>query len=80
MACMIANSHALARYASICQEYDIVPIVEPEVLMDGEHDIKRCFEVTNEMNVEQILQNAPCKAYLVNSLAESPLRHFKVTR
>ena len=49
MACMIANSHALARYASICQEYDIVPIVEPEVLMDGEHDIKRCFEVTNEM-------------------------------
>ncbi|GAB01587.1 MULTISPECIES: 4-(cytidine 5'-diphospho)-2-C-methyl-D-erythritol kinase [Acinetobacter] len=37
-------------------------------------------EVTNEMDVEQILQNAPCKAYLVNSLAESPLRHFKVTR
>lgn len=37
-------------------------------------------EVTNEMNVEQILQNVPCKAYLVNSLAESPLRHFKVTR
>jgi 4-diphosphocytidyl-2-C-methyl-D-erythritol kinase len=37
-------------------------------------------EVTIEMNVEQILQNAPCKAYLVNSLAESPLRHFKVTR
>jgi len=37
-------------------------------------------EVTNEMNVEQILQNAPCKAYLVNSLAESPIRHFKVTR
>ena len=40
-ACMIANSHALARYASICQEFDIVPIVEPEVLMDGEHDIKK---------------------------------------
>lgn len=37
-------------------------------------------EVTNKMNVEQILQNAPCKAYLVNSLAESPIRHFKVTR
>ncbi|EPF73135.1 4-diphosphocytidyl-2-C-methyl-D-erythritol kinase [Acinetobacter gyllenbergii] len=36
-------------------------------------------EVTNEMDIEQILQNAPCKAYLVNSLAESPLRHFKVT-
>jgi len=49
VACMIANSHALARYASICQEYNIVPIVEPEVLMDGEHDIKKCFEVTNKM-------------------------------
>ena len=36
-------------------------------------------EVTQEMNVKQILQNAPCKAYLVNGLAESPLRHFKVT-
>ena len=47
-ACMIANSHALARYASICQEANIVPIVEPEVLMDGSHDINRCFEVTNK--------------------------------
>lgn len=41
-----ANMHALARYAAICQEADIVPIVEPEVLMDGDHDIKRCAEVT----------------------------------
>ena len=49
LACMVSNSHALARYASICQEVDIVPIVEPEVLMDGSHDIKKCFEVTNEM-------------------------------
>ena len=47
-ACMIANSHALARYASICQEANIVPIVEPEVLMDGSHDINKCFEVTNK--------------------------------
>ena len=47
-ACMIANSHALARYASICQEANIVPIVEPEVLMDGSHDINQCFEVTNK--------------------------------
>ena len=46
-ACMIANSHALARYASICQEVDIVPIVEPEVLMDVSHDIGKCFDVTN---------------------------------
>jgi fructose-bisphosphate aldolase class I len=41
-----ANAHALARYASLCQEAGVVPIVEPEVLMDGDHDIDRCFEVT----------------------------------
>jgi fructose-bisphosphate aldolase class I len=41
-----ANAHALARYAALCQENDIVPIVEPEVLMDGGHDIERCAEVT----------------------------------
>lgn len=40
------NAHALARYAALCQEENIVPIVEPEVLMDGDHDIDRCFEVT----------------------------------
>jgi len=40
------NAHALARYAAICQAHDIVPIVEPEVLMDGGHDIDRCYEVT----------------------------------
>jgi fructose-bisphosphate aldolase class I len=41
-----ANAHALARYAAICQAAQIVPIVEPEVLMDGAHDIGRCDEVT----------------------------------
>ncbi len=41
-----SNAHALARYAALCQEADIVPIVEPEVLMDGAHDIDRCAEVT----------------------------------
>ena len=40
------NSHALARYAAICQEHDIVPIVEPEVLMDGGHDIDQCLAIT----------------------------------
>jgi fructose-bisphosphate aldolase class I len=40
------NTHALARYAAICQENDIVPIVEPEVLMDGGHDIDACYDVT----------------------------------
>jgi fructose-bisphosphate aldolase, class I len=44
--CVQANSHALARYAALCQEAGIVPIVEPEVLMDGEHTIDRSEEVT----------------------------------
>ena len=44
--CLSANAHALARYAALCQEAGIVPIVEPEVLMDGDHSIERCEEVT----------------------------------
>lgn len=48
-ACVSANAHAMARYAALCQEADIVPIVEPEVLMDGDHSIERCFEVTEEV-------------------------------
>ncbi len=44
--CVHTNAHALARYAALCQEQNIVPIVEPEVLMDGDHSIERCFEVT----------------------------------
>ncbi|MFO7478463.1 MAG: class I fructose-bisphosphate aldolase [Methyloceanibacter sp.] len=44
--CISASAHALARYAALCQEEDLVPIVEPEVLMDGDHSIDRCFEVT----------------------------------
>lgn len=44
--CIWANAHALARYAAICQEQGLVPIVEPEVLMDGDHSIERCEEVT----------------------------------
>src|SRR4029078_10867906 len=42
-----SNAHALARYAALCQEANIVPIVEPEVLMDGDHSIERCEEVTS---------------------------------
>ena len=45
-ACLRANGHALARYAALCQEADVVPIVEPEVLMDGAHTIEQCEEVT----------------------------------
>lgn len=45
-ACLNANAHALARYAALCQEAQIVPIVEPEVIMDGAHSAERCYEVT----------------------------------
>ncbi len=46
--CMNANGQALARYAALCQEAGVVPIVEPEVLMDGDHDLERCEQVTTE--------------------------------
>ena len=45
-ACLDANAHALARYAALCQEAGVVPIVEPEVLMDGDNTIETCYEVT----------------------------------
>ncbi len=44
--CLVANAHALARYAALCQDEGIVPIVEPEVLMDGDHDADRCATVS----------------------------------
>ena len=46
MTAIHVNAHALARYAALCQAAQIVPIVEPEVLMDGDHDINRCYEVS----------------------------------
>jgi fructose-bisphosphate aldolase class I len=48
-ACVSANAHALARYAALCQERHVVPIVEPEVLMNGAHTIERCEEVTGKV-------------------------------
>ncbi|MGH2763636.1 MAG: class I fructose-bisphosphate aldolase [Thermoleophilaceae bacterium] len=47
--CVTANAHALARYAALCQEQGLVPIVEPEVLMDGHHTLERCERVTEEL-------------------------------
>jgi fructose-bisphosphate aldolase class I len=60
--CIRANAHALARYAALCQEAGIVPIVEPEVLMDADNTIERCYEVTSrtlkwtfhELNVQRV--------------------------
>ena len=57
--CISANAHALARYACLCQEMNIVPIVEPEVLMDGMHTIDRCAQITEKTlrNVFKELNN-----------------------
>lgn len=59
-----ANAHALARYAALCQENDIVPIVEPEVLMDGGHSIERCEEVTEAVLQSVFNQLAAHRIYL----------------
>jgi fructose-bisphosphate aldolase class I len=47
--CMQANAHALARYAALCQEEGLVPVVEPEVLMDGDHTLEKCQQVTDKV-------------------------------
>ena len=53
--CVMTNAHALARYAALCQEQQIVPIVEPEVLMDGDHDITRCYQAT-ELTLKMVFE------------------------
>ncbi len=81
--CVDANAHALARYASLCQEAGIVPIVEPEVLMDGSHSLDESFEVTEatlrslfhqlyEQNV--LLEGTILKASMVISGSEASNR------
>ena len=64
-ACLDANAHTLARYAALCQEVGLVPIVEPEVLMDGDHSMERCFEVT-----EQVLHTVFDQLYTQGVLLE----------
>jgi fructose-bisphosphate aldolase class I len=81
--CVDANAHALARYAALCQEAEIVPIVEPEVLMDGKHSLDESFEVTEatlralfnqlyEQNV--LLEGTILKASMVISGSEASNR------
>jgi len=63
--CIKANAHALARYAALCQEAGLVPIVEPEVLMDGDHTLERCYEVT-----EEVLQTVFSQLYIKRVMLE----------
>ena len=67
-ACVDANAHALARYAALCQEAGIVPMVEPEVLMDGDHSIDTCYEVT-----EATLRSVFNQLYEQNVLLEGTI-------
>ncbi len=66
--CIEANNHALARYAALCQEAGLVPMVEPEVLMDGDHDIDVCYEVT-----EAVLRSLFASLYEHNVMLEGSI-------
>jgi len=66
-----ANAHVLARYAALCQELDIVPIVEPEVLMDGTHDIERC-EVVTSMVLEAVFTELDAHRVLFEGMLLKP--------
>jgi len=63
--CIAVNAHALARYAALCQEAGLVPIVEPEVLMQGNHTLEKCSEVT-----EKVLREVFCQIYLQGVVLE----------
>jgi len=63
--CIEANAQALARYAALCQEAGLVPVVEPEVLMDGDHTLERCYEVT-----EKVLREVFCQLYTQRVMLE----------
>ncbi len=69
--CIEVNAHALARYAALAQEAGLVPIVEPEALMDGDHDISRCYGVTQEALREVYSQLAAQRVILEGTLLKT---------
>ena len=69
--CIDANAEALARFAALSQEAGLVPIVEPEVLMDGDHTIERCFEVTAETQASRVRCAAPAPGPLRRHAAQA---------
>jgi len=66
-----ANAHALARYAALCQEAGLVPIVEPEVLMDGDHTLERCRKVTEEV-LRNVFIQLNCQRVLLEGMILKP--------
>jgi fructose-bisphosphate aldolase class I len=69
--CIEVNAHALARYAALCQEAGLVPIVEPEVLMDGEHTLEQCRKVTEEVLRNGFIQ-LNCQRVLLEGMILKP--------
>jgi len=66
-----ANAHALARYAALCQEAGLVPVVEPEVLMDGDHTLERCLKVTDEA-LRNVFIQLNCQRALLEGMILKP--------
>jgi fructose-bisphosphate aldolase class I len=69
--CIDANAHALARYATLCQEAGLVPIVEPEVLMEGEHTLEQCRNVTEEV-LRNVFIQLNCQRVLLEGMILKP--------
>ncbi|MGB8490094.1 MAG: class I fructose-bisphosphate aldolase [Bacteroidales bacterium] len=69
--CIEANAHALARYAALCQEAGLVPVVEPEVLMDGDHSLEKCFEVTGEV-LRTVFSQLYCQGVILEGMILKP--------
>ena len=70
-ACIAANAHALARYAALCQEAGLVPVVEPEVLMTGDHTLQRCAEVTAQV-LHEVFEQLHVQRVLLEGLLLKP--------
>lgn len=71
--CIAANAHALARYAALCQEHDIVPVVEPEVLLDGDHAIDRCLEVSEATLRRMFVELADQRVHLEGTILKASM-------
>jgi fructose-bisphosphate aldolase, class I len=69
--CIEANAQALARYAALCQEAEMVPVVEPEVLMDGEHNLERCRKATEEV-LRNVFIQLNCQRVLLEGMILKP--------
>ena len=69
--CLEANAHALARYAALCQEAGLVPIVEPEVLMDGEHPLEQCLKITEE-TLRNVFIQLNCQRVMLEGMVLKP--------